>query len=73
MNEQDLQEFLTEAIETLIDQRMEDRDEAETEEDCKDDSCVVRTFEEAMILTNDKGLVINFNDTEFLVTIVKKY
>jgi hypothetical protein len=60
MNEEDLMNFLTEAIETLLEERGDDRED-----------CSYRTFEDAMILTNNKGLVISLNGSEFQVTIVK--
>lgn len=60
MDENDLMDFLTEAIETLLEERGDGGEDVN-----------YRTFEDAGILTNNKGLVIDLNGSEFQVTIVK--
>ena len=42
---------------------------SEWEEDYLDEDIEVETFEQALLLTNDKGLVVRVNDSEFIVTV----
>lgn len=62
MNEKDMQELLTDGI-LLLDQQAEEEGEEPKNYD-------ISTFEDAMVCTTDKGLVIRMNDgSEFYITI----
>lgn len=62
MNEQDMRELITDGI-LLLDEQAEDNGEETKNYD-------ISTFAEAMVLTQDEGLVIRMNDgSEFYITI----
>jgi len=58
LNEQELEELLTQAIECFAD---------EGEMPCAH----IRTFEDAGVLTMNRGLVVRIGDAEFQLTIVR--
>ncbi len=57
-NEADLETFLCEAIESYAEASDVDRPR-------------IRTFEEAGVLTRNRGLVVGFGDSEYQVSIVR--
>ena len=59
MDEEKLRDLIQSSIEIA----------SEWEEDYLDEDIEVETFEQALLLTNDKGLVVRVNDSEFIVTV----
>jgi hypothetical protein len=64
MNDQEITDWIREGLESVL-------DIASDEEEIKAIQGI-RTFEEAMVLTNNKGLVITMVDgTEFQVSVIR--
>ncbi|GAB5546930.1 MAG: hypothetical protein SangKO_066900 [Sandaracinaceae bacterium] len=62
LSDRDLETLLAEAIELLA---------AETEHPAMDEGVELTTFENAGVLTDNRGLVIEIGDAEFQVSIVR--
>ncbi len=70
MSESDLVELLEEAIFDKVEATNETNEDLE-QEDFEPCDLQIRTFEAAMILTDDKGLVVRIGNAEFQITVVR--